>query len=48
MARPIRETPILFDARRFEKRAQNPPKLSEDQIRSINESYETLMRMMTN
>jgi len=28
MARPIRETPILFgeDARRFEERMKNPPK----------------------
>ncbi len=36
MARPIKETPILFgdDARRFEERMKNPPKESQaDRIR---------------
>ena len=32
MARPIRETPILFgeDARRFEKRMKNPPLVTKE------------------
>jgi hypothetical protein len=32
MARPVKETPILFgkDAKRFEERMKNPPKESED------------------
>ena len=32
MARPIKETPILYgsDARRFEERMKNPPKVSSE------------------
>lgn len=48
MARPIKETPILFgsDARRFEERMQNPPKVSAQKRNEIRKSYETVIRMM--
>ncbi|MCI9608568.1 MAG: hypothetical protein HFJ94_10425 [Muribaculaceae bacterium] len=48
MARPIKETPILFgsDAKRFERRMQNPPKVSDEKRSQIRKSYETVMRMM--
>lgn len=48
MARPIKETPILFgsDARRFEERMQNPPKVSAQKRSEIRKSYETVIRMM--
>jgi hypothetical protein len=48
MARPIKETPILFgdDARRFEARMQNPPKVSPEQRAQIRKSYETVMKML--
>lgn len=50
MARPIKETPILFgsDARRFEERMQNPPKVDSEKRAQIRRSYETVIRMMTN
>ena len=34
MARPIKETPILFgsDGRRFEERMQNPPKVTAESV----------------
>jgi hypothetical protein len=47
MARPIKETPILFgdDARRFEERMKNPPKESaEDRKRRI-ANYNAAMSM---
>ena len=48
MARPIKETPILFgsDARRFEERMKNPPKVSPEKRAQIRKSYETVMKMM--
>lgn len=49
MARPIKETPILFgsDARRFEERMQNPPKVVSSEKRAqIRRSYETVIKMM--
>ncbi|MDE5843488.1 MAG: hypothetical protein K2H35_07130 [Muribaculaceae bacterium] len=48
MARPIKETPILFgsDARRFEERMQNPPKVSAEKRAEIRCSYETIRKMM--
>lgn len=48
MARPIKETPILFgeDARRFEERMQNPPKISPEERARIRKSYETVLKMM--
>lgn len=48
MARPIKETPILFgsDARRFEERMKNPPKVSSEKRAQIRRSYETVIKMM--
>ena len=50
MARPIKETPILFgsDARRFEERMQNPPKVSKEKREQVRRSYEAVMKMMVN
>lgn len=50
MARPIKETPILFgeNAKRFEERMQNPPKVSEEKRAQIRRSYETIIKMMVN
>lgn len=50
MARPIKETPILFgsDARRFEERMQNPPKVSSEKRAQIRQSYDTVIKMMVN
>lgn len=50
MARPIKETPILFgdDAKRFEQRMQNPPKVSAEKREEIRRSYETVRKMMVN
>lgn len=50
MARPIKETPILYgpDGRRFEERMQNPPKVSPEKRAEIRRSYETVMKMMVN
>ena len=48
MARPIKETPILFgsDGKRFEERMQNPPKVSATKREQIKLSYETILKMM--
>lgn len=48
MARPIKETPILFgdDARRFEERMHHPPKVSAEKRAQIRRSYETVTKMM--
>ena len=50
MARPIKETPILFgsDAKRFEQRMKNPPKVSQEKRAQIRRSYETVIKMMIN
>lgn len=50
MARPIKETPILFgsDAKRFEQRMQDPPKVSSEKRAQIRKSYETIIKMMIN
>lgn len=48
MARPIKETPILFgdDARRFEERMKNPPKESvSDRERRLSD-YKMIMDML--
>lgn len=47
MARPIKETPILFgeDARRFEERMKNPPRESEEIRRRREENYRAAMSM---
>ena len=48
MARPIRETPILFgeDARRFEKRMKNPPLVTKEGKKRIMKAYEVGMKML--
>lgn len=48
MARPIRETPILFgeDARRFEKRMKNPPRVTQEEKKRIMKAYEIGMKML--
>lgn len=48
MARPIKETPILYgsDARRFEERMKNPPKVSPQKRADVRKSYETILKMM--
>ena len=48
MARPIRETPILFgeDARRFEKRMKNPPLVTKEGKKRIMKAYEIGMKML--
>ena len=47
MARPIKETPILFgkDARRFEERMQNPPKESKEDRNRREANYRAAMTM---
>lgn len=50
MARPIKETPILFgeDARRFEERMKNPPKETPEQrerrLKNFYALYESLQK----
>lgn len=48
MARPIKETPILFgdDARRFEDRMSNPPRLSLEERERIRKSYEAVKSVL--
>ena len=48
MARPIKETPILFgeDARRFEKRMQNPPKECPKDRARREANYRAAMSML--
>ena len=45
MARPIKETPILFgeDARRFEERMKNPPKETPEKLEEIKRDYKYIM-----
>ena len=47
MARPIKETPILFgeEARRFEERMKNVKPLSKERIAEIRRDYEYMMSM---
>lgn len=47
MARPIKETPILFgeDARRFEERLKNPPKESETDRHRREANFRAAMSM---
>lgn len=44
MARPIKETPILFgkEARRFEERMKHPRKLSKERLAEMQRNYEAL------
>lgn len=50
MARPIKETPMLFgaDARRFEERMKNPPKVSAEKRARIRASYEAVKKALQN
>ena len=45
MARPIKETPILFgeDARIFEARMKNPPKETPEKLEEIKRDYKYIM-----
>lgn len=47
MARPIKETPILFgeDAKRFENRMKNPPKESNSDRSRREANYRAAMSM---
>lgn len=47
MARPVKETPILFgeDARRFEERMKNPPKESSTDRSRREANYRAAMSM---
>lgn len=48
MARPIKETPILFgkDARKFEERMKNPPKETKEQREQRLKDFEVAMKML--
>ena len=50
MARPIRETPILFgeDARRFEEKMKSPRKVSKEERERRRKNYELVMKAATN
>ena len=50
MARPIKETPILFgeEARKFAERMQNPPKESEADKKRREANYKAALSMMVN
>jgi hypothetical protein len=47
MARPIRETPILYgkDAKRFLERMKNPPKETQEEKKRRLEDYHLMMRV---
>ena len=47
MARPIKETPILFgdDARRFEQRMKNPPREKPEDRKRREANYRAAMSM---
>ncbi|WP_293713399.1 hypothetical protein [uncultured Parabacteroides sp.] len=50
MARPIRETPILFgeDARMFEERMKCPRKVSKEELDRVKKNYEFVIKAATN
>ena len=50
MARPIRETPILFgeDARRFEERMKQRRIIPKEELERIKASYDLVMQWMEN
>ncbi|WP_448780202.1 hypothetical protein [Bacteroides congonensis] len=45
MARPIKETPILFgeDARKFEARMKNPPQVNREKQEEMKRDYDYIM-----
>ena len=48
MARPIKDTPILFgeDARRFEERMEENRKVSAEELEQIQRNYNIFLHMM--
>ena len=50
MARPIKETPILYgeEARQFEMRMMNPKPVSKERRESIKRDYEFLRKKCVN
>ncbi len=49
MARPIRETPTLFeDARRFEERMKKPRVVSKEERERVKRNYELVLKAATN
>lgn len=50
MARPIKETPILFgeDARRFEERMNQKRTVPQEEIDRIKKSYDIVMKWLEN
>ena len=50
MARPIKETPILYgkDAIAFESRMKNPPRESHEKLEEINRDYNYIMSLFQN
>ena len=50
MARPIRETPIMFgeDARRFGEKMKSPRKVSKEERERRRKNYELVMKAATN
>ena len=50
MARPIRETPILFgeDARMFEERMKCPRKVSKEELDRVKKNYEFVIKAAQN
>ena len=48
MARPIKDTPILFgeDARRFEERMEENHKVSAEELEQIQRNYNIFLQMM--
>ena len=49
MARLIKETPILYgdDARRFEERMKNPPKISDERKAEMQTAFDTIKKMLS-
>lgn len=50
MARPIKETPILFgeDARRFEARMNQKRTVSQEEIDRVKKNYDIVMKWFEN
>ena len=50
MARPIKETPILYgaEARQFERRMMNPEPVSKERREAINRDYEFMRTRCVN
>ena len=48
MAKPVKETPILFgeDARSFEKRMQQKREVSQKEIERVKRNYESIMSIL--